>query len=63
MSNRLFSDPDKMVSDLFDNKSIEKVVRRTFIGAIIVWGLGMILSLALTGGIIYVAYHFISKFW
>jgi len=55
-----------MASDLFNTDQLDgvtKTVKRTFIAAIVVWGLGVLLSLTLLAAGAYVAWHFISKFW
>lgn len=33
------------------------------LGLLIMWGLGCLISLGLTGLIIYAVWHFIAKFW
>jgi hypothetical protein len=37
--------------------------RKLGIGFVIVWVVGALFSLALTGAVIYVAIHFIAKWW
>lgn len=45
----------------FDNT--EKLVKRGMFVILAVWAAGAITSLTLTGLIIYVAVHFIGKYW
>ena len=55
---------------MFDDKQFDKQFNSTFKlakrGAIVmfgIWIVGALISLAVTGGLIYVAVHFISKYW
>jgi hypothetical protein len=43
--------------------TLRDIERKVGIGFVIAWLIGALLSLALTAGIIYVAIHFIAKFW
>lgn len=64
--NKLFKDPEKMLSsDLFEKHmdNYEKNIKRTFTVVMALWILYVIAAIAFFGGVIYVAWHFISKFW
>ena len=70
MSNRLFNDDEfdslfATQSKLMDKQftAVEKTVKRGFFVVFIVWLIGLAVSLGVLGGLIYVAYHFISKAW
>ena len=41
----------------------EKTIKRTFAVVLTLWVVSVLASLALLGGIVYVAWHFISKLW
>lgn len=43
--------------------SINKTVDRTIVAVILIWLVGTIGSLATVAALVYVSYHFISKFW
>lgn len=47
----------------FQPKNIERTAGRMFVGLLIVQAVLFLASLALVGGIIYVAWHFIAKHW
>jgi hypothetical protein len=38
-------------------------IDRYFKGVFVIWIIGAIMSLSITGGLIWVAVHFIRKFW
>ena len=59
MSNQIFS--EKEFNRQFNETT--KLVKRGFAAVIVVWLIGACLSLGLMGTIIYVAWHFISKYW
>jgi len=59
MSNPLFSEKD--FNRHFNNT--EKTIKRTFAVVLTLWVVTVLASLALLGGVVYVAWHFISKLW
>lgn len=64
----LFEDHDKLVNDLFrQQKEIQgtamKTVKRTFAAVFVLWILGVLCGLGLLGAAVWVAAHFISKYW
>jgi uncharacterized membrane protein len=64
--NKLFNDPDRMPSDLFDDKYMdkyEKKLKRTFAVVMVFWIIYVLAALTFAGGVIYVAWHFVSKYW
>lgn len=71
--NELFSAPDKIVNDLFDNKDDEimktefskatKIVKRAAGVMIALWVGWIVFIAAILMGLGYVAIHFIHKFW
>jgi hypothetical protein len=68
MSNRLFSDPDKLADSLFEKSdrhftTVEKTIKRGFIVVAIMWVFGTLISLSFFGAVVWVAWHFISKYW
>ena len=65
MNNNLFENDSNLWKDTFDKDlaNIKKTATRGFVVVFAVWAAWAIFSLALLGGVIYVAWHFISKFW
>lgn len=59
----LFDDSefDKQFNRTFETAN--KTIRRGFLAVAIFWLFSVVLGLALTGGLIYVAIHFIQKYW
>lgn len=49
----------------FDNhfRSIQKQQSSLFRMALVSWGVGALVSLVVLAGIVYVAFHFLSKVW
>ncbi len=47
----------------FDFKDFDKRFNRTRKAIYVVWAISVIGSLALAGGLVWVAWHFLSKVW
>lgn len=65
MSNRLYgNDPEQFGKDLFKaHKQATRGIFGIFGAFFAVWLVWALISIALLGGVVYVAWHFISKFW
>ena len=44
-------------------ESRERLVKGSIVAVFGLWAVGALLSLAVTGGLIYAAIHFLTKFW
>jgi hypothetical protein len=68
MSENLFQDPDKEIAEIFkkcrvDIDKVAKKAKRTGIALLIICAGWVTFLLSLLACIIYVAIHFISKWW